>query len=67
MAAAVDDRTACVLISSVYYETAEIVPDLDVVARACTRHGAALLVDAYHHLNVVPFEVAAMGLVRTRS
>lgn len=62
MAAAIDGRTACALVSSVYYETAEIVPDLDVVARACARHGAALLVDAYHHLNVVPFELAAMGL-----
>ena len=29
---------------------------------ACTRHGATLLVDAYHHLNVVPFDVHAMGL-----
>jgi kynureninase len=62
MAEAIDGRTACALISSVYYETAEIVPNLDVVARACTRRGAALLVDAYHHLNVVPFELRSMGL-----
>jgi len=58
----VDDRAACVLVSSVLYETAEIVPALDVVARACERHGATLLVDAYHHLNVVPFDIAALGL-----
>ncbi|HEY8551768.1 MAG TPA: hypothetical protein VIL35_17555 [Vicinamibacterales bacterium] len=58
----VDDRTACVLVSSVLYETAEIVPGLDVVARACDRHGAVLLVDAYHHLNVVPFSIEGMGL-----
>ena len=25
-------------------------------------HGVALLIDAYHHLNVVPFHVRAMGL-----
>ncbi len=62
MAAIVGDRTACALISSVYYETAEIVPGLDLVAQACGRHGAALLVDAYHHLNVVPFDVNRMGL-----
>ena len=55
-------RAACVLVSSVLYETAEIVPGLDVVARACDRHGATLLVDAYHHLNVVPFDIAALGL-----
>src|SRR5262245_8206849 len=62
LAAAVDDRVACVLVSSVLFETAEIVPHLDVVAQACARHGAALLVDAYHHLNVVPFDITALGL-----
>jgi kynureninase len=62
VAAAVDDRTACVMVSSVLYETAEIVPGLDLVAAACRTHGAALLVDAYHHLNVVPFDLATMGL-----
>src|SRR5207245_8469239 len=56
---AVDDRTACVLVSSVLYETAEIVPGLDVIARACERRGAELLVDAYHHLTVVPFDIGA--------
>jgi len=62
LAGAVDDRTACVLVSSVLYETAEIVPELAHVARACERHGAALLVDAYHHLNVVPFDIRSLGL-----
>jgi kynureninase len=58
----VDDATACVLVSSVLYESAEIVPGLDVIARACETHGATLLVDAYHHLNVVPFDIRASGL-----
>ena len=62
LAQAVDDRTACALMSSVLFETAEIVPGLDIAARACSRHGAALLVDAYHHLNVVPFDIHALGL-----
>jgi kynureninase len=62
LAAVVDDRAACVLVSSVLFETAEIVPDLGVLATACDRHGTTLLVDAYHHLNVVPFDVHAMGL-----
>jgi kynureninase len=62
LTAAVDDRTACVMVSSVMYETAEIVPGLDLVASACRSHGAALLVDAYHHLNVVPFDLKTMGL-----
>ena len=58
----VDDRTACAIVSSVLYETAEIVPHLDVLARTCAGFGAELLVDAYHHLNVVPFDVSEMGL-----
>lgn len=62
LAAAVDDRTAIVLVSSVYFLNAQIVPDLGAVAAACTRHGAELLVDAYHHLNVVPFSVTGLGL-----
>ena len=62
IAAAVDDQTACVLVSSVLFDTAEIVPHLDAVAAACERHGATLLIDAYHHLNVIPFDVKAMGL-----
>jgi kynureninase len=62
LAEAIDDRTACALVSSVYYETAEVVPHLDAVARACARHGAVLLVDAYHHLNILPFDLSAMGL-----
>jgi kynureninase len=62
LARAVDDRTACALVSSVLYETAEIVPGLDRLATACARHGVPLLVDAYHHLNVVPFDIRASGL-----
>lgn len=62
LVAATTDRTAAVLVSSVLFETAEIVPDLAEVARACERHGAALLVDGYHHLNAVPFDVAELGL-----
>lgn len=62
LADAVTDGTAAVMVSSVLFTTAEIVPGLDVIAGACTRHGAQLLVDAYHHLNVVPFDVATMGL-----
>jgi kynureninase len=62
LVSATDDRTLAVLVSSVLYQTAEIVPGLDRVAAATERHGAAMLVDAYHHLNVVPFDVSAMGL-----
>jgi len=59
---AVDQRTACVLVSSVLFETAEIVPGLGHLAGRCARRGAGLLVDAYHHLNAVPFHVGRLGL-----
>jgi kynureninase len=62
VAQTIDDRVACVFVSSVLYESAEIVPGLHLVARAADRHGATLLVDAYHHLNVVPFDIGSMGL-----
>ncbi len=62
LAAAVDDHTACAAVSSVLFDTAEIVPSLGTLAAACARAGAELLVDAYHHLNVVPFDLREMGL-----
>jgi len=62
LAAAVDDRTAGVMVSSVLFDTSEMVPDLGTVAAACERHGAALLVDTYHHLNAAPFDLGALGL-----
>lgn len=58
----VDDRTLAALVSSVLFETAEIVPDLDRVAAACSTHGVAMLIDAYHHLNVVPFDMRGMRI-----
>jgi kynureninase len=64
LAAAVDDRTACVMVSSVLFLTAEIVPGLDRLQAACERHGATLLIDAYHQLNAVPFDLASTGLGR---
>ena len=62
LAAAVDDRTALVLVSAVFFDTGRIARGLAEVAAACRRHGASLLVDAYHALNVVPLSVTAEGL-----
>jgi kynureninase len=58
-AASLNTRTACVMVSSVLFETAEIVPGLDRLAAACRRDGIPLLLDVYHHLNVVPFTLGS--------
>jgi kynureninase len=62
LAAAADGRTAAVFVSSVLFGNAHIVPSLSTVAEACRRTGAELVVDAYHHLNVVPFSLVGDGL-----
>src|SRR5690606_185275 len=62
MAAEVDDRTALVGISAVLFTTSRIVPDLGELAPVCERHGAELLVDAYHALGPLPFPVHDLGL-----
>jgi kynureninase len=64
LAAAVDDRTAAVLVSAVLYTNAHIVPHLRATLEVCGRRGAELLVDAYHALNVVPFSLKKEGLER---
>lgn len=63
VARAIDDRTAAALVSTVQFQTARIVPNLEAVGRACARHGAELLLDAYHHLGVVPW-VRSAALAR---
>ena len=59
---AVDDRTALVLVSAVFFDTGRIARGLADVATSCRRHGARLLVDAYHALNVVPVSLAEEGI-----
>ncbi|HWA16784.1 MAG TPA: hypothetical protein VG817_10130, partial [Gemmatimonadales bacterium] len=62
MAAAVDDRTAAVLISAVFFNSGRIVPHLEALPARCRQVGTHLLVDAYHALNVAPFSVRALRL-----
>jgi len=62
MAAALDDRTSAVLVSSVLFETGWIVPHLGALARASVEAGAELLVDAYHALGALPFRVPELEL-----
>ena len=60
---ALDERTAAVLTSAVFFNTGEIADGLGEVMESCRRHGAELLVDAYHALNVVPFRLPEQGLL----
>jgi kynureninase len=62
LAALVSDRVAAVIVSTVFFETAEIAGGLEALARACEKHGTELLLDAYHQLNVVPFSLRAQRL-----
>jgi selenocysteine lyase/cysteine desulfurase len=59
---AVNDRTAMVLVSAVFFDTGRIARGLGEVAASCRRHGAALLLDVYHALGVVPVSLADEGL-----
>jgi kynureninase len=60
--AAVNDRTAAVLVSAVLFGNAHIVPDLDQALVVCRGVGAELLVDAYHALNAIPFAIGEQKL-----
>ena len=62
LAAAIDARTAAVLTSAVFFETARIVPRLGELAAECQRRETPLLVDAYHALGAIPFSLRALGL-----
>jgi kynureninase len=62
LVASVDDRTAAVLVSSVLFGNAHVVPELDSLLGECRRRGAELLIDAYHHVNVVPISLVDDGL-----
>ena len=62
LAAAVDDGTAAVLCSSVLFGNAHVVPALGELLAACRLDGVELLIDAYHHLNALPFPLEGESL-----
>lgn len=62
LTAALDERTAAVMVSAVFYHTGHIVSGLGSLLEVCRRVGAELLIDAYHALNVVPFSIEREGL-----
>ena len=56
LASNVSEATAAVTVSSVLFRTGQIVPNLHHLAQVCAERGAELLIDAYHQINVVPFD-----------
>lgn len=57
-----DDQTAAVMISRIYFETAEINTKLTEIAKACRKAGVPLMIDDYHGTNVVPLSIRDEGL-----
>jgi kynureninase len=60
MAAAIDDRTAAVAISHVFFTTGAI-QQTAAIAEAARRHGALFIVDAYQSAGQVPVDVNELG------
>jgi len=63
-AAEVDARTGAALVSAVLFESAHVVGGLGVLAQACERAGAELLVDVYHALGPVDWTIPAAEVER---
>lgn len=57
MSSHIDDKTAAVVVSKVFYINSKIVNNLNVLAQTCEKFGAKLLVDTYHALNAIPFSI----------
>lgn len=58
----IDDKTAAVMLSRVYFEHSLINIELPQVAKLCKEHEIPLLIDDYHGTNVVPISVRDSGL-----
>ena len=57
----ISNKTDLVVLSQVLFATGELLSNLDALAAQCHRHGARLLVDAYHAVGALPVDVTAMG------
>jgi len=57
-----DQNTAAVMLSRVYFESARINQKIPEIAGYCRRHNVPLLIDDYHGTNVVPLSIRKAGL-----
>jgi len=58
----IGNRTAAVMLSRVYFESAKINTKLKEIAETCRKVQVPLLIDDYHGTNVVPISIRKAGL-----
>jgi len=56
------EKTAAVYVSSVFFNSGLILPEIKDLADFCNKNEIALVIDSYHHLNVLPFSVEENNL-----
>lgn len=61
----IDDKTSCVILSKCFYKNGRIVKNLGTIEKECLRMGALLLVDLYHVMNVLEFDIKIEGLTNS--
>jgi selenocysteine lyase/cysteine desulfurase len=57
LAAEVDDRTSAVIVSTVLFGTASVVPGLPALVATARARGAEVMLDAYHGFDAMPVSV----------
>ncbi len=58
----INDQTAAVCISSVFFETGHVALEMDTLLPVCQQHGVELFVDAYQSVNVLSFSIEEYNL-----
>jgi len=57
-----NEKTVAIYVSSIFFNSGIILPGLKELAEFCDEKVITLVLDAYHHLNIVPFSVEANKL-----
>ncbi len=62
ISAQVNSGAAAVMMSAVMFKDAGIVRDLELVSLKCSETAVPFLVDAYHAINVMPFDIRTLNI-----
>lgn len=57
----ITNDTTAVMVSSVQFQTGEVVPELDALVAHCRQQQVPLCLDIYHQLNIVPLSLNQRG------